>query len=160
MKRSRLFILGGLDGILYSVLMLLLVWQMRAYEYSRNLEDAQGLAHLPVQLTSNERWAPMVGLWILMFGLAALLVNYFWRRNQQSVLFWEAIGLVAVAGWNVFILLAFSLEKGFSSQTMSYAWVTSPSNPFFGPISLGVVLLVNFLYAQAVLLFERRTVRS
>lgn len=154
MKRLRLFLLGGLDGVLYSALMLVLVWQMRAYEYSRNAED------LPVQLTSNERWVPMVVIWIVMFGLAALLVDYFWRRHHQAVLFWEAIGLVAVAGWNVFILLAFSLEQGFSSTTMSYAWVTSPSNPFFGPTSLGVVLLVNLLYAQAVWLFERRTVRS
>jgi amino acid permease len=157
-KRLRLLILGGFDGVLYSAIMLLLVWQIRTYEYAQTVRESQSFGHLPVQLTSNERWVPMILTWIVTFALAALLVDHFWRSNKASVWFWEAIGLVAVAAWNVFILSGFWLEKGFSSQGISYAWVMSSSNPVFGPISLGVVLIVNFLYAQAVLFFEKRTI--
>ena len=91
-----------------------------------------------------------------MFTFAALLVERFWRRYRwNSVLFWETVGLIAVSGWNVLVLLALWIEKQSSGQTMSYEWVTSSSNPIFGPISLGIVLIVNLIYAFAVRLFEK-----
>lgn len=154
-KRLRLLVLGGIDGALYSTVMLVLVWQIRAYEHARN-----SAGNLPVQLTSNERWIPIVVLWIIMFTLAALVVDRFWRWNRPSVWFWEAIGLVAVLSWNAFIISALWLEGALSAQGSGYAWVTSSPNPVFGPISLGVALVVNFLYAQAVLFFEKRTINS
>jgi amino acid permease len=160
MNRSRILILGAIDGALYSAVTLVLVWQVRAYAYNRNVREAESFGHFPVQMTSNERWVPIVVIWIVMFGLAALLVNHFWRSSKSSVWFWEAIGLVAVATWNVFILSTFWLEKGFSGQGLSYAWATSSSNPIFGPISLGVVLIVNVLFAQAVLFFEKRVLEN
>ena len=140
--------------------MLLLVWQDRTYEYTRIVTESGSLGHLPVQLTSNERWVPMVVTWVVMFAASALFVDYFWRWKRMSILFWETVGLVAVAAWNILILLAFWLEKWFSGQPMSYSWVTSSSNPVFGPISLGVVLIANLLYALALLFFKNRTVED
>ena len=160
MKRLRLLLLASIDGVLYSGVILLLVWQVRTYEYARNVRESQSFGHFPVQFTSNERWVPMVATWIVIFALAAIMVDYFWHWKKPSVLFWETIGLVAVAAWNVLVLLAFWIEKGFSGDTISYAWVTSSSNLVFGPISLAVVLLVNFVYAQAVLFFEKRTIEG
>lgn len=149
-RRLRVFILGALNGALYSVIMLLLAWWVRASEYARNIREAESLGHLPVQLTSNERWTPIVVTWVLIFALAALVVDRFWVRNKASVLFWETIGLLAVIVWNVFILSVFWLEQQMSAQTMIYAWLRS-SNPILGPISLGVVLIINFVYAQVVI---------
>src|SRR5215471_8919728 len=144
MNRWRILLLGATNGALYSAVMLVLVWQVRSYAYNGNMTEAESSGHFPVQLTSNERWVPMVIVWIVLFVLAAFLVNDFWRRSKASVWFWEAIGLAAVATWNVLILLTFWLEKGFSGRGLSYAWVTSSSNPIFGPISLAVVLILNF----------------
>lgn len=156
MNQFRILILGTINGALYSAIILVLVWQLRAYEYNRNMREAESFGHLPVQLTSSERWVPMVVAWIVMFALAALVVNHFWTKSKHSVFFWEAIGVIAVSAWNVFILSAFWLEKQLSAQQITYGWVTSPSNPLSGPISLGVVLIVNFVYAQAVISFKRK----
>ena len=158
MNRFRIFILGALNGALYSAIMLVMVWQLRAYEDARSIKDAATFGHLPVQLTSNERWVPIVVTWILIFTFAAPVVAHFWHGYRtSSVLFWEVVGLIAVSAWNVLVLFAFWIEKQSSSQMMSYDWVTSSSNPIFGPISLGVVLIVNFIYACAIRVFEKAT---
>jgi hypothetical protein len=160
MNRWRVLLLGAINGALYSAVMLVLVWQVRAYAYNHNMTEGESSGHFPVQLTSNERWVPMVVVWIVMFVLAALLVDHFWRSSKASVWFWEAIGLLAVATWNVLIFSTFWLEKGFSGRGLSYGWVTSSSNPIFGPISLGVVLTVNFVFGQAILFFEKRALEN
>ena len=159
MRRLHFWILGIVDGALYSSVMLLLVWQIRVSEDARNIREAAMFGHLPVQLTSNERWAPIVATWILLFAVAAPIVNHFWpRHRRRSIWFWEAVGLIAVSAWNVLLLVAFWTEKQGSGQAMSYDWLTSSSNPIFGPISLGLVLIVSFVYALVIRVFEKRMV--
>ena len=60
MNRLRILILGAINGALYSAVMLVLVWQARAYAYNRNMREAESFGQFPVQLVSNERWGPMV----------------------------------------------------------------------------------------------------
>lgn len=156
MNRLRILILGAFNGAIYGAVMLMLVWQLRAYAYARNLKDAAITGDSPVQLTTNDRWLPILVTWILIFAFVALLVRRFWPRNRSSLLFWEASGLLAVAAWNVLILVAFSLERGLFPPTLSYSWATSSSDPLSGPVSLGVVLAVNLVYSQIAWFFERR----
>jgi len=54
MERLRIWILGAVNGALYSAIILLMVWQIRAYEDARNIREAATFGHLPFQLTRNE----------------------------------------------------------------------------------------------------------
>lgn len=155
MNRLRILILGALNGAIYGGVMLMLVWQLRAYERALSIKEAALTGDSPVQMTSNERWLPIFVIWIAIFAAFALLVNRFWRRNWSSLLFWETSGLLAVAAWNVLILLVFFFERGGFPPNLSYSWATSPSNPIFGPISLGVVLAVNLLFFPLAGFFEK-----
>jgi drug/metabolite transporter (DMT)-like permease len=158
-SRLRILTLGALNGIFYSVIMLLLVLGGQEYEYARNIRDATGSGHLPVQLTSNERWLPMVVIWVVIFALAALVVDRFWTR-KTSILFWETSGLLAVVAWNIFILSAFWLEQHFWAEATGYVRVTLPAILGLALVSLGVVLITSFLYAQAVSRFDKRTIKD
>lgn len=153
--KLRRGILGALNGALFSAVMSVIVWQWSAYEHERNIREAARFGDFPAQQSSNVRWVSVVLIWILAFTLAAFVVDYFWRnRRSGSVLFWEVVGVIAVSAWNVFALCSSWLDKYLAGDSMSYAWVTSSRNPLVGPISLVVVILVNFVYAYLVRAFE------
>lgn len=149
MKRLHIFILGALNGAVYSAVMALLVRQVRARAYERGLAEAAVTGQQPPLFVANERWSSIIVIWIVIFAFTALLVNRVWARRKRSVLFWEAVGLIAIASWNVLVIVAVSIENWFA-PTIAYQWITSSSNPLFGPVSLGVVLIVNFLYTLVV----------
>jgi hypothetical protein len=134
--------------------MLLLIWRWRATANQRHIAEST-LSGDYVNLVSNERWVPIVFIWLVAFTVASLVVDYFWQRRKGYILFWELVGVIAVAAWNAFALLGTWLDKQ-AGDTMSYSRVTSSRNPLFGPVSLAVVILVNFTYGYLVRAFCRK----
>lgn len=146
--------LGAVNGVAYSATMLLLIWWWRAVTEERNLIEGATSGDY-VNMVSNERWVPIVIIWLVVFTCASLLVHYFWPHPKSYILFWLAVGVIAVAAWNAFALLGTWLDKQ-AGDTLSYSRVTSSRNPLFGPVSLGVVILVNLIYGYLVQVFCRK----
>lgn len=146
--KLRIGILGAVNGAVYSATMLLLIWRWRASADESNMIE-NAISGDYVHLVSNERWIPIVIIWLVAFTSASLVVDYFWQHRKGYILFWEAVGLIAVASWNAFALFGTWLDKQ-AGDTMSYSRVTSSRNPLFGPVSLAVVILVNFIYGYLV----------
>lgn len=146
--KLRIGILGAFNGAVYSATMLLLIWRWRATADQRNIAEST-ISGDHINLVSNERWIPIVLIWLVAFTLASLVVDYFWQRRKGYILVWEVVGVIAVAAWNVFALLGTWLDKQ-AGDTMSYSRVTSSRNPLFGPVSLAVVILANFIYGYLV----------
>lgn len=153
--KIRIGILGAVNGMVYSATMLLLIWRWRAAADERNIIEST-ISGDYVDLVSNERWIPIVFIWLVAFTLASLVVNYFWRHPRNYVVFWEAVGLTAVAAWNAFAVFGAWFDYHFSGDTMSYSRVTSARNPLFGPISLVVVIVVNLIYGTLVQVFCKK----
>lgn len=142
--------LGAFNGAVYSAVMLPMIWAGMALANPDN-----ALATTPhgdfLQLITNVRWSSVVIAWLVAFTLASLFVGSIWRTNhKRSILFWEIVGVVAVAAWNGFAVIGSLLDRHYAGDTMTYAWVTSLSNPLFGPISLAMVIVVNFVYGYLV----------
>lgn len=142
--------LGAINGAVYSATMLLIIWRVRALADERNM--AQGaISGDYINLVSHERWSSIIIIWLVAFTLASLVVSSLWRKHQRgSILFWEVIGVMAVAAWNGFALLGSVVDKYYSGGATTYGWVTSLRNPLHGPISFAVVILVNFAYGYLV----------
>lgn len=147
-RKLKVGFLGAANGVVYSVTMLLLIGWWRASAEKRNLID-NTISGDHINLVGNERWISIVIVWGIAFTLASLIVDYFWRHKKNSILFWEAVGVIAVTAWNVFVLLGTWLDQQ-AGDTISYSRVTSSGNPLFGPISLAVVIFVNFVYGYLV----------
>ncbi len=158
---SRLtLLLGAVNGVFYVISMFLLISLARDYFQKQYIREATRLGAPIVQFGSNERWSGIAIVLILMFAVSAYLVARFYKSRFSSLLFWELVGVIAVAGWNVFMLTVTWLEKELSAQALTYDWVTSRSNWLYGPVSLGMVLFINFFYGNLIRLFERiKTVR-
>lgn len=153
MGRLRLCILGALNGVVYSATMLLMIWRLRASADEHNIVEG-AISGDYIDLVSHERWSSIVITWLVAFTLASFIVSSLWRKNQKrSILFWEVIGVVAVAAWNGFALFGSWLDKHYAGDTMTYGWVTSLRNPLYGPISLAVVILVNLFFGYLVRVF-------
>jgi hypothetical protein len=148
-------LLGAVDGAFYAIVMFILTSRARDYFHTRYVLEATALGTPVVQLASNERWTGIaIGL-ILIFAVSAYFVGRFYKASFSSVLFWELVGLIAVASWNVFMLTVTLIEKEFSAQAVTYQWVTSSSNWLYGPVSLGLALLINFLFGSLVRIVGR-----
>lgn len=155
--KLRSCILGALNGAVYSATMLLMIWRLRASADERNIAEG-AISGDYVNLVSHERWSSIVIIWLVAFTLASLIVSSLWRKNQKrSVLFWEVVGVAAVAAWNGFALFGAWFDNYFASDTISYVWVTSLWNPLYGPLSFAVVILVNLVYGYLVQAFEPKT---
>ena len=152
-RKLRMGLLGLINGAVYSVIMLLLIWWWRAAADSRHAIEST-ISGDYVLLVSNERWIPIVLIWLFAFTSATVLVDYFWKNWNGQVLFWLAVGLIAVASWNAFGLVGTWLDKQ-AGDTISYSRVTSAHNPLFGPISLAVVVVVNVIYGYLVRAFAK-----
>ena len=160
MKTARLTgwlptLLGAANGALYTIIMFLLISLARDHFRSQYIREATRLGAPIVQFGSNERWAGIATVMILVFAFSAYAVNRLCQGRLGSLLFWELVGVIAVAGWNVFMLTVTSFEKELSAQTLTYDWVTSRSNWLYGPVSLGMVILTNFIYGSLVRVFGR-----
>lgn len=142
--------LGAFNGAVYSAVMLPMIWAGMALANRDNALETTPYGDF-LQLITNVRWSSVVIAWLVAFTLASLFVGSIWRTNRKrSILFWEIVGVVAVAAWNGFALFAVWFDYHSSGDTISYGWVTSLSNPLFGPISFAVVILVNLLYGYSV----------
>ena len=161
MKTARLtgwlptLLLGALNGAVYTLVMFLLISVVRSYLHNQYVLEATRLGAPIVQFGSHERWSGIATVMIFVFALSAYAVNHFCQRRLSSLLFWELVGVIAVAGWNVFMLTTTWFEKELSAQRLTYDWVTSGSNWLYGPISLGAVILINFIYGNVVKVFLR-----
>lgn len=153
-EKLWLGLLGIGDGLAYSGIMLLLIWQWRASAYERNVIDSVRGGDY-VDFVTNERWLPIVIIWILAFIFASQLVDCFWKRGRSLILFWLAVGLLAVTAWNVLALVGAWLDKQ-GGDAISYSRVTAPNDPLYGPLSLGLVVLINLIYGYLVQAFSRR----
>jgi hypothetical protein len=153
-EKLQIAILGAINGVVYSATMLLLIWRWRAASDERHMIESALLGD-HIQLAGNERWIPIVIIWLVAFTLASLVVDYFWKFRKDHILYWVAIGVIAIAAWNAFALLGAWLDKQ-AGDTISYSRVTSSQNPIFGPISIAVVILVNFVYGYLVVAFYRK----
>jgi len=139
-------LLGAFNGAVYSTVMLLMIWAGMAVSNRDNALKTTPYGDF-VQFGTNVRWSSVVIAWLVTFTLASLIVSGLWPKNKKrSILFWEIVGVVAVAAWNGFALLGVWFDYHFSGDTLSYKFVTSLSNPLFGPISLAVIIIVNFFY--------------
>ena len=152
--KAWLGLLGVGNGLTYSGIMLLLIWQWRSAAFERNVIQSLMTGDY-VDFVANERWVPIVILWILAFILASQLVDCFWQRGRGLILFWLAVGVLAIAAWNVFALVGAWLDKQ-GGDTISYSRVTAANDPLYGPLSLGLVILINFFYGYLVQTFSRR----
>jgi hypothetical protein len=151
----RTLLLGAADGALYTTIMFLLISLARDYFQRQYIREAARLGAPIVQFGSNERWSGIAIVMILVFAFSAYAVNRFCQGRLSSLVFWEIVGVIAVAAWNVFMLTITWFEKELSAQTLTYDWVTSRSNWLYGPISLGAVILINFIYGNVVRAFLR-----
>jgi hypothetical protein len=152
----RALALGVLNGALYSAVQFLLVFAYFDYRIQRRAEVAQ---EFDIQMQSINLFnARIVSLWFIVFFTVASVLGhrYLLRLKKQAVLFWEAIGLAAIIGWNVVVLTVFWISAQLTGQTSSLELVTAPGNPLFGPISIGVVIITNFIYGTVVALMEKR----
>ncbi len=181
LPRLRICVLGAVNGALYSVLVALIVWQLDAWADRRiNAEDAYGNQVSATSLGSSVRWTGIVMIWVLAFTLAAALVDHVWpHHRKRSVLFWEVVGVFAIAAWNAFVLCGSLLNRHFPEDVTALAWVGSVSklndpisfgivhvmtgnwvqllNPVFGPINFVIVIVVNFAYGHLVRALQPKT---
>jgi hypothetical protein len=148
-------LLGAANGALFAITMFFLISRARDHFQRQYIEEATRLGAPIVQFGGNERWSSIGIVMILAFAFSAYAVSRFCKRRLGSLLFWELVGVIAVSGWNVFMLTVTWFEKELSAQTLTYDWVTSRSNLLYGPISLGVVILVNLIYGNLVRVFQR-----
>jgi len=149
--------LGTFNGAVYSAVMLPMIWAGMALANRDNALKTTPYGDF-VQLITNVRWSSIVIIWLVAFTLASLIVSSLWPKNKKrSILFWGVVGIVAVAAWNGFALFGVWFDYHFSGDTISYGWVTSLSNPLFGPISFAVVIPVNLFYGYLVRAFEPKT---
>ena len=180
LQRLRTCVLGAVNGVLYGLLVALMVWQLDAWaDRHINAEDTYGNQVSAISLGSSVRWTGLVIIWVLAFTLAAGLVDHLWPYNKKrSVLFWEVVGVVAIAAWNAFVLFAAWMDK-LQGQPLTLAMVTSPWKPLFGPIGLStvpvttgdwvqildpvtgpmtfvIVIALNFFYGHLLRLFRRK----
>ena len=155
----QILFLGAANGALYTLIMFILISVGRKYFQDQYVAEATKLGAPVMQFGSNERWSGIAVVMILAFAFAAYFVRRVWQRRLNSLLFWELVGVIAVTGWNVFMLTITWFEKELSAQTLTYNWVTSRSNWLYGPISLGAVILINFLYGNVIRALERPVYR-
>jgi hypothetical protein len=143
-------LLGAGNGALYAITMFFLISLARDHFQRQYVEEATRSGAAVVQFGGNERWSGIGIVMMLAFAFSAYAVSRFSRRCVGSLLFWEFVGVIAVSGWNVFMLTVTWFERELSAQTLTYEWVTSRSNWLYGPISLGVVILLNLIYGSMV----------
>lgn len=143
--RFRSLALGMLNGAIYSAVQFILVFGYYDYRVRSDAErmEHQGLS--PVQMTDmvNKR---VVSVWfVLAFTIASYIGHRYWRKLEKSpILLWEAIGITAIVAWNVVVLSLLWIESQLTGQAPEHERVIA--NPLFGPISIGLVIITNFIY--------------
>lgn len=151
MRRRRqwiIYILSAINGLLYAGLLFLTVEKYNDYRFQQHISEADPLSGSPGQVMGiHPEWPTVAFLLLILFVTATYLVRRCWSNRSNEILFWQGIGIVAVALWNVIAFVIVWLEKESPGQSFSYDMVVSLANPMFGPISLALVVGLNFLYA-------------
>lgn len=155
--RVRSLALGSLNGAIYCAIQFILVSGYYDYMIRLDAEKMERSGMNPVQMTEmiNKR---LVSVWFL---IAFMIASYVWHRysrkfRKSSILFWEAIGISAIVGWNVVVLTLLWIESRLTGQTLGYERAIALSNPLFGPFSLGLVIITNFVYGGLIGIQEKR----
>lgn len=104
-------LLGAASGALYTIIMFVLISVGREHSHSDYVREATRLEAPVVQFGSNERWIVIAVVMMLAFAFSAYLVSRFCQRHLWSLLFWELVGVIAVAVWNVIMLTLTWFEK-------------------------------------------------
>lgn len=140
-------ILGVLNGVIYSLAQFWLLPKYYSWLALRNANLELYSTNSPVQMTNMLNGRVVTFWFVLQFAVSSWLIHrYFVRLIKYPILLWQVVGLTAVIGGNVIFLLLFWIEKELTGQTISYGMLTSQSNPLSGPISIGIVILVNLVY--------------
>lgn len=150
----RSLALGTLNGAIYCAVQFILV--AGYYDYLIRLEteniERRGLS--PVQMTDmvNKR---LVSVWfVLVFTIASYIGHRYWGKLEKSpILLWEAIGITAIVAWNVVVLSLLWIESQFTGQVLGDE--RAVTNPLFGPISIGLVILTNFVYGVVIGILDK-----
>jgi len=154
--RLRSLALGILNGAIYSAVQFILLAGYYNYLIKLDADNMERRGLSPVQMTDmiNKR---LVSFWfVLAFTIASYIGHRYWSKLRKSpILFWEVIGIAAIVGWNVVVLSLLWIESQFTGQLVGYERSISLSNPLFGPFSLGLVIITNFVYGASVGILDR-----
>jgi hypothetical protein len=112
LERSRIFskgwigILGALDGIMFSAILLLYIKVENHYLEWRNFEDSQRIGENPPQI-----WSPSPNAWVIIvllcitFTVGSLLIyRILPKLREKPVVFWVLVGVVSIVLWNLFLI--------------------------------------------------------
>lgn len=152
----RSLALGTLNGAIYSAIQFILISGFYNHLIRLDAKKMEGVGLSPVQMTEmvNKR---LVLVWFLV---AFTIASYLWHRysgkvRTSPILFWEAIGITAIVVWNVTVLTLLWIECRLTGQTVGYERAISFSNPLFGPFSLGLVIVTNFVYGSSIGILDK-----
>lgn len=152
----RSLALGTLNGAIYSAIQFILISGYYNHLIRLDAEKMERGGLSPVQMTDmvNKR---LVSVWFLC---AFTIASFVWHRysskvRKSPILFWEAIGITAIVGWNIVVLTLLWIESRFTGQTLGYEKAISLSNPLFGPFSLGLVIVTNFIYGASIGILDK-----
>lgn len=153
---TKSLVLGTLNGAIYSAIQFIFISGYYNYLIRLDAERMERSGLSPVQMTDmiNKR---LVSVWFLMaFTIASFVWHRYSRKVRKSpILFWEAIGISAIVGWNVVVLTLLWIESRITGQTLGYERTISLSNPLFGPFSLGLVIITNFVYGGSIGILDK-----
>ena len=148
--------LGMLNGSIYSAIQFILISGYYNLLIRLDAETMERGGLSPVQMTDmvNKR---LVSVWfVVLFTISSFVWHRYSSKVRRSpILFWEAIGITAIVGWNVLVLTLLWIESRLTGQTLGYERAISFSNPLFGPFSLGLVVITNFVYGASFGILDR-----
>jgi hypothetical protein len=149
--RVRGLALGALNGAIYSMVQFVLLRGYYDYLIKLDAEYMERRGLSPVQVTDmlNKR---VVSIWfVLAFTFASYIGHRYWRNLEKSpLLLWEAIGITAIVGWNVVVISLLWIENQLMGHSLGYESAISVTNTLFGPLSIGVVIVTNFVYGGVI----------
>ena len=144
----RASLLGAVNGLIYS---LVLMQVLRFYNQSQRERDVELMERLNVtiQITYDYvNWKVAIFGYIFLFAIASYVVHRYWAKRLKSlVAIWMAIGVTAIVGYNVIVLVVTWLEMWITGRDLPYGLATSPIDIRFGPISLALVMATSLVYA-------------
>lgn len=137
-------VLGASNGLFFSGALILSLRYYFDNLLRRGIEDAERIGMSPPNLLYmiNEQGIALV-LTTVFMG-AGCLVHYFWPRHwKSSILFWQAVGITAITGWN---LAALGVSGWAGHPTSPYELPFGPNKAMFGPAPFFGVIVVNFVF--------------
>jgi hypothetical protein len=157
MKAWRICLLGAIDGLVF-VGMARMVQLCFDYVERTATRESYFDGGLYLNVASlQEKWLGATLLIVCMFILASYFGSRYWRTGQRyHIVGWIVIGIIAVMAWNLSTLALGLWDFRASGQAFVIESITSPRNPLHGPVSLGLVVIVNLIYGSIIGLLSNK----